>query len=251
LVHRGRAHGPIILATALWLFWRAREWLAGNARPLKGGLWWLVLVPLLLLYVFARAYGILFVETGTLYLILVLLALVHWGKAAVRHLWFPLLYMAFLIVPPGSLVTEATQPLKIWISAAAADSLYALGYPVAQLGAIIHIDQYQLLVEQACAGLGSLLTLSALGLLYIHLRGPTRAWHSGALMAAIIPIAIFANFVRVVALVLLTYHVGNEFAQGFAHEAAGMFMFLVSMLCMFAADAAIRTMAGRNGGRAT
>jgi exosortase len=204
-------------------------------------------VPLLLVYAFARAYGILFVETGTLYLILVLLAWVHWGSAAVRHLWFPLLYLGFLIVPPGSLVTEATQPLKIWISAAAADFLYALGYPVAQLGAIIHIDQYQLLVEQACAGLGSLLTLSALGLLYIHLRGRTGGWHSGALMAAIIPIAIFANFVRVVALVLLTYHVGNEFAQGVAHEAAGMFMFLVSMLCMFAADAAIRAVAGRGG----
>jgi exosortase len=239
------AHGPIILATGLWLIWRARAWLAQHALPIRGWLWAVPLLPLLLAYAFARAYNILSVETGVLYLMLVLVALGYWGWAAARHLWFPLFYFAFLIVPPGSIVAELTLPLKLWISQAAVELLYLFGYPVAQTGAALHIDQYELLVETACAGLGSLLTLSALGLLYVHLRWNSGLRRSVALMALVLPIAILANFIRVVVLVLLTYYFGNEVAQGVAHDAAGMLMFVIAMLGMLAADALLQRFAGR------
>jgi exosortase len=144
--------------------------------------------------------------------------------------------LAFLIVPPGSIVTELTQPLKIWISLAAVELLYFLDYPVAHSGAIIHIAQYDLLVETACAGLGSLLSLTAISLLYIHLRWDAGVVRSALLMAAVVPIAIFANFVRVLVLVLLTYYGGDQLAQGFAHDFAGLLLFVVAMLGMFAVD---------------
>jgi exosortase len=107
---------------------------------------------------------------------------------------------------------------------------------VAQTGAAIHIDQYELMVETACAGLGSLLTLSALGLLYVHLRWDSGVRRSLLLMALVFPIAVLANFIRVIALVLMTYHVGNEVAQGAAHDLAGMLMFVISVFCMMGAD---------------
>jgi exosortase len=243
------AHGPIILATALWLLWRERHRIGEFALPLRGWLWPAPLLLLLPLHAFSAAYGVLSVATASLYLILLVLAFGYWGPAVLRKLWFPFLYFAFLIVPPGSLVTEATLPLKLWISGAAVDLLYQLGYPVAQSGAAIYIAQYELLVETACAGLGSLLTLTALGLLYVHLR-----WESGfrrafVLMALVVPVAILANFLRVIALVLLTYHVGNDFAQGFAHDAAGMFMFVVAMLCMFGLDFLIQKMSSLRSAR--
>jgi exosortase len=243
------AHGPIILATAIWLLWRERGWIRAHRQPVRGGLWAAPLFLLLPLHAFAIAYGVLSLATASLYLILVMLAFGYWGPAALRKLWFPILYFAFLIVPPGSLVVEATLPLKLWISGAAADLLYQLGYPVAQSGAAIYIAQYELLVETACAGLGSLLTLTALGLLYVHLRWQSGVGRAFVLMALVIPVAIMANFVRVVALVLLTYHVGNDFAQGFAHEAAGMFMFLVAMLCMFGLDFVIQKISSLRSAR--
>ncbi len=246
----GGAHGPIILTTGLWLLWRARDKIAAHEAPVRSPWWTLALVPLLLAQAFSTAYGILSVQTGSLWLILVLLAYGYWGPAVLQRVWFPLLYLAFLIVPPGSMVAEATLPLKLWISNAAVDLLYMFGYPVAQTGAAIHIDQYELLVETACAGLGSMLTLSALGLLYIHLRHESGFRRSMILLALLIPIAILANLVRVIALVLMTYHIGNDFAQGFAHDLAGMLMFIVAMLLMFAVDFAMQRASDRMPRRA-
>ena len=47
---------------------------------------------------------------------------------------------------------------------------------------------------------------------------------------------LLANFVRVVILVLLTYYLGDAAAQGFLHEFAGLTMFTVAVLSIFALD---------------
>jgi exosortase len=232
------AHGPIILATGLWLFWRAKPRFASDA--LHGAASAALLLPLLLLYAFASAYDVLFVRTAALYLTLLLLGYLYLAPGELKRLWFPFIYAGFLVVPPGTLVTELTQPLKLWISTAAADLLYALGYPIARAGASIHIGPYELLVETACAGLGSLFTLSAISLLYVHLRWSAGIGHAVALMALIVPIAVFANFVRVITIVLLTYHFGDAVGQGFSHDLAGFFMFVVAVLAMFAADSLLQ-----------
>ena len=75
---------------------------------------------------------------------------------------------------------SVTGPLKAAVSAVAARLLYALGYPVARSGVMLSVGQYQLLVADACAGLNSMFTLEALGLLYmnlmkLHLGGAQRA----------------------------------------------------------------------------
>jgi exosortase len=229
-------HGPIILATGLWLIWRERKWLLAEARPLRGW-WWAVPMALLgLLWVFARIFGVQSVESLSLYLLLVLAGVVYFGPAAMRRMWFPVIYMAFLIVPPGSMIVDLTNPMKIWISSAAVEVLHWLRYPVAHTGAIIQVGQYQLLVATACAGLMSLFSLTAIGLLYVHLSWDSNVRRAIILLIAIVPIAVFANFVRVIALVLLTYHGGSSVAQGIMHDMAGLITFSISLAMMFATD---------------
>ena len=41
----------------------------------------------------------------------------------------------------------------------------------------------------------------------------------------IIPMSFIANIIRVMILVLVTYHFGDEAGQGFVHGAAGMVLF--------------------------
>lgn len=229
-------HGPIILATGLWLIWRERGWIGAEARPLSGWLWAVPMLALGLVWVFARVFGVQSVETASLYLILVLAATVYLGPAVIRKLWFPIVYMAFLIVPPGSLLVDLTQPLKIWLSSTAADLLYFFGYPVAHTGAIIQVGQYQLLVADACAGLMSLFSLTAIGMFYVHLSWNSNIKRAVILMLAIVPIAVLANLVRVIALILLTYHAGSSVAQGIMHDTAGMITFAFALIGMFAAD---------------
>ncbi|WP_162302009.1 exosortase V [Croceibacterium ferulae] len=229
-------HGPIILATGAWLIWRERKMISAERRELTSALWAVPVLIFGLVWLFARTFAILSVESLALYFVLLTATIVYLGPQVARKLWFPFLYLAFLIVPPGSLIDELTQPLKMWISAAAVDLLSIVGYPVANTGAIIQVGQYQLLVADACAGLMSLLSLTAIGLFYNYLNSGNDAKRAAVLLTAIIPMAVLANLIRVVALVLLTYHAGSQVAQGFMHDMAGLFTFSVALAGMFLAD---------------
>jgi exosortase len=120
--------------------------------------------------------------------------------------------------------------------------LYAMGYPVARAGVILSVGPYQLLVADACAGLNSMFTLEALGLLYLNLIRCTSKLRNIALAVLIIPISFVANIIRVMILVLVTYHFGDEAGQGFVHRFAGMVLFIVGITLMISADKMLRLM---------
>jgi len=230
------AHGPILLVSGVWLLVRERAGIHLAPRSISTAWLAIFLPPLLLLYAYARAFGILTLESAALYAVLVLLAFYYWGPATVRRLWFAIAYLGFLVRPPAGLVAELTQPLKIWISDSAVSLLHALDYPVASAGVRIQIGQYELLVQQACAGLGSIFSLFAICLLYVHLVRRADPLRNSLLLLAVIPVALGANYLRVLILILLTYHAGNNIAQGFAHDAAGILTFVLSLLGMAAVD---------------
>jgi exosortase len=150
---------------------------------------------------------------------------------------------------PSSVVGAVTGPLKSAVSAVAAQLLYSLGYPVARAGVVLSVGQYQLLVADACAGLNSMFTLEALGLLYMNLMRYTSAVRNVLLAVLIIPISFFANVVRVVILVLVTYHFGADAGVGFVHSFAGMVLFLVGLTAMLCTDWLLR-LAFKGGGAA-
>jgi exosortase len=129
-----------------------------------------------------------------------------------------------------------TQPLKILVSDITTFLLSAAGYPITQVGVTIYIAQYQLLVEDACAGLNSLISLTAIGLFYIYLMHNASWRYSAVLLLLLLPIAIAANVVRVMILVLLTYYAGNEVAQGYLHDFAGIVTFVSALLLIFGID---------------
>jgi exosortase len=114
--------------------------------------------------------------------------------------------------------------------------LYAVGYPIGRNGVVLQIGQYMLLVADACAGLHTLLTLEALGLLYLNLVRRDSAFRNISLAILIVPISFTANVIRVVALSLITYHFGNAAGQGFLHGFAGMVLFLSALLLIIGFD---------------
>jgi exosortase/archaeosortase family protein len=60
--------------------------------------------------------------------------------------------------------------------------------------------------------------------------------YSLLLLFLLLPIAIAANVVRVIILVLLTYYAGNEVAQGYLHDFAGIVTFVSALLLIFGID---------------
>src|SRR5678815_5742182 len=90
------------------------------------------------------------------------------GPAAIRVAWFALFYFIFMIPLPGPFVDAVTGPLKQWISAIVVELLYGLGYPIARTGVMLSIGQYQLELANACSGIHSMYSLSALGTLFMY-----------------------------------------------------------------------------------
>jgi exosortase B len=242
-----QGHGPIILALGLWLIYAKRHAIA--ALPVQPdivtGMGLLIFGALM--YALGRTQGMLVFEVLSQHFVLIGLLLMFLGRRVLRLIWFPLFFLLFVVPLPGSVVASLTAPLKAAVSAAAATLLYGLGYPVARAGVMLSVGQYQLLVADACAGLNSLFTLEALGLLYMNLMRYTSVARNVALALLIIPISFVANVTRVLILVLVTYHFGDAAGQGFIHEFAGMVLFLVGLVLILITDRLLRLpFKGRN-----
>jgi exosortase len=230
-------HAPIIVATGAWLLWREIKSADAKARPGNLFIGSLLFGGCLALYMVARITGILEIEGFAMYAAIVSAFYLLVGGALIRALWFPLLYIAVALPPPDTVVTALTQPLKLWISETAVQLLQTFGYPIASTGVTIQIDNYQLLVAAACAGLNSIISLSAICLFYVYIRHRSDVVAFVTVAALVIPVAIFSNLVRVMTLILVTYYFGEAAGQGFIHDFAGLTVFLVALLTIFGVDA--------------
>lgn len=232
------AHGPLVLLTGIWLLVRAWKY----AGPIAPPAWWrplALMVPILSVFVVARISQIVEIEGYVMYAVLLTAFYAIVGGAMMRRLAFPLFYMAFVFPPPDTVVYALTLPMKIVITKGAVALLALFGYPVGYSGVWIQIGQYQLLVAAACAGLNSIISLSVLATFYIYIRHAGDVARALALALFIVPVAMAANFVRVLILILLTYHAGEAAAQGFLHNFAGMTMFVAALLILFAIDSGV------------
>jgi len=231
-----QGHGPIILAVSFWLLYARRHQIAQALVRPQPWLGWPLVVFACLLYAFGRSQEIIMFAGASQIILLAGLLLVFRGPAALKAAFFPLFFLIFMIPLPEALVAAVTAPLKSAVSAVASSLLYHMGYPVGRSGVIMTVGPYQLLVADACAGLNSMFTLEALGLLYMNLMGYTSIKRNVALAILLIPIAFAANIVRVMILVLVTYHFGDEAGQGFVHGFAGMVLFMVALVLMLSTD---------------
>jgi exosortase len=230
------SHSPLVLASGLWLL--ARMLPSTTSLQQRPSPFWaaLAVFPLAIALVVLRRAAVIELEVYAMYGLFVAVLYAFIGWRAVAAVWFPLLYLVFAVPLPDSLVAALTNPLKLWISEVAVSTLYWAGYPIASSGVTIQIGQYQLLVAAACAGLNSLITLTALTLFYVYLARRAHWRYMAILTLASVPVAIFSNLVRVLTLVLLTYYAGEAAAQGFLHYFAGMTTFATALVTIYAVD---------------
>lgn len=241
------AHGALILLVLLWLFWGLRAPIAAAPTRPSPALGWPLFALGVLLYVVGQIVGISIFVFGSQPFVVAAVLLLLRGPGAVRVAWFALFYFVFMIPLPGLFVDAITGPLKQWISAIVVELLYDVGYPISRSGVTLTIGKYQMLVADACSGLHSMYSLSALGTLFMYIMARPGRLHNAIMLASILPIAFVANIVRVVALVLITYHFGDEAGQGFLHGAAGIVLMLVALGFFFALDALLERLLARRG----
>lgn len=239
-----QGHGPIVLIVSVWLLyrqWPAMKAAAARAPDSVSTVWgWPVLTFGLLLYILGRSQGILIFEIGSLIWLLIGVVLLLFGRRTLMIVWFPLFFMLFMVPLPGPIVDALTLPMKMAVSYMADVILFAAGYPISRTGVMLQIGQYQLLVADACAGLHTLFTLEAMGLLYLNIVRHSSWFRNTALAIFIVPISFTANVIRVVTLTLITYYFGDEAGQGFLHGFAGMVLFISALLLIIGVDSVLQ-----------
>lgn len=234
------SHGWLVPVAAAWLIWQRREELRRLPRqPSLAGL--SLLAPSVLLHAGAARLQ-LHVISG--FMALATVWGLVWTLAGGRFAWrlrFPLAFLLFMVPLPGVLLIAASFYLKLFAAHLATPVVNWLGVPAVQAGSTIHLAHTSVIIDDTCSGLRSLISLLALATLWTALlsSGAPR-WKQLALVTASVPIAVLANMARIVLLVMIAAIYGPQAAQGFIHYGAGLVVFAVALLLLFALSHTLR-----------
>jgi exosortase len=243
--HEYYSHGFLVPLVAWWLFAAQRPALGAPGRDPRG-LTALGLAALLLTAGFAlgspTVLGLSVVGAAAA------LVLTAWGPAGLRRVAFPVGFLLFMVPLPPALLDPLILRLQFWVSGAGVGALHWLGFTVLREGNVVVLpgDQ-QLFVDEACSGITSVVTLLPLGAVLAHLGA--RGWlRRTAVMLAVVPIAMFGNWLRVLGTVAAAQRYGTErVLAGPLHESAGLltFVFACSLLVGLGALLRARPAPGR------
>ena len=220
------SHGFLIPAISAYFIWS--RWDAVRAAPVSAGYGGLGLMALALSAYVAGSVGAdLFLQRVSMILMMAGGVWFVAGPAVFRLLLFPLAFLLLMIPLPGIIFNAIAFPLQLFAAQVASSMLEAFAVPVFREGNVMHLAAASLDVEEACSGIRSLMSLTALCVVYtylIHTNWMPRA----LLLAAVIPIAIVANVFRVTVTGLLAHYASVETAMGVFHTAGGVSVFLVA-----------------------
>jgi len=154
--------------------------------------------------------------------------LLFYGAAAFRSGLFALLFLIFMIPIPDAIIDAATLLLKRGSTEMVAWLLTVVRTPYYREGYVFAMPTLTIEVADACSGIRSTIALLLTVLLAGHMFLET-SWRKALLVLAILPVTLFKNAVRIVALSLLAMHVDPGFIKGQLHHEGGIFFFLLGL----------------------
>ena len=153
------------------------------------------------------------------------------GWNAMKIAWFPVAFLVCAIPWPGLVYSWVAEPLSHMAAHFAVDVLKLTGVDGQWAGSKIIIfgqpgqPPRVLNVEEACAGMKSLMTFIAVSGAVAFLP-PRPLWQRLIIVASAVPIAIFCNMMRISVTGLLDHYVSTKWSDSFAHQFVGIIMLL-------------------------
>ncbi|HTS06932.1 MAG TPA: exosortase A [Candidatus Eisenbacteria bacterium] len=232
------SHGFLVPIFAAYIVWRKRDQLARSVpQPSWSGVAFLLAGIFMLLV--GEMGAELFLARSSLLLLIAGLIILDLGWPFFRVVVFPWAFLLLMIPIPTIVFNKITFPLQLLASRLAAAVLPTLGVPVLREGNIINLSSIALEVAEACSGIRSLMSLLALAIMYGYLVDK-RSWVRWTLAISAVPIAVFANAIRVIGTGLLVQYWDPEKAEGYFHESWGWLTFVLSLFLLYLLHAAIR-----------
>jgi len=225
------SHGFFVPAFSLFVLWQNRAQLPREPRDPSS--WGLLIVAFALLVLVVGVLGAeLFLSRISLLLLIAGLVIFFRGWRWFRAVLFPWAFLFLMIPIPAIVFAQITFPLQILASRVAATLLPMAGVPVLREGNVIFLPAMPLEIAEACSGIRSLLSLTALAIIYGYLS-ETRIWVRVVLALASIPIAVATNSLRILGTGLLVQYWDPDKAEGFFHTFSGWLIFVVSLAMLF------------------
>ncbi|MFQ5469478.1 MAG: VPLPA-CTERM-specific exosortase XrtD [Gammaproteobacteria bacterium] len=226
------SHGYLIPFVSLYLIWRKHNALSSMVFKASWGGFVVVLSGLLLYFV--GELSALFVLVQYAFLVTLYgIALTLLGWQGMRAVWFPLVYLIFMIPLPNFLYFNLSSELQLISSSLGVAVIRWFGISVFLEGNVIDLGSYQLQVIEACSGLRYLFPLMSFGFLCAYLfKAPF--WQRATIFLSTIPITIVMNSFRIGVIGVLVEYKGIEMAEGFLHDLEGWVIFMGCVAILFA-----------------
>ena len=224
------SYGVLVPAIASYLAWRkTSELKVVSVVPTLWGCF--LLLVAVVLYLIGELLADTFPTRISMVLTLCALTQIIFGTHMLKLLAFPLSYLFLMIPVPYLFVNEIVKWLMFFDAAQAAKIVQLFGVPVFLEENFIHLPNIVLEVADSCSGIASVLALLVLGLAYAYML-PVSPILRLVVVASAVPIAVFANVLRIIITVLLAYNVGTVALDSLFHKAAGVFNFLLSVFLL-------------------
>ncbi len=216
------SHGYLVpLLAGLLLANRSETFPGVRRRP---SYWGVSLIILAILMRFASR--LLYMDFLDGYAILPLIAGIVWvmlGPAAMRWSLPAIGFLFFMIPLPYQAETLLSWKLQGVATGLSTAILRVLGQPAVSEAHVIWIADQRLMVEQACSGLRIFIGVAALACFWA--ASIQRSWWDRlVLLLSVVPLAIFVNAMRIVAVGLLYQWVGSEGKRALIHDWTGYCM---------------------------
>lgn len=228
----GYTHAYFILPVSLGLvYWKKRELAEAFAATEKrfGTPSLIIFAFGALMYLFGWRQDYMVISTFALIPFLYGFIGVIYGRKVQRLVLFPILYLLLLVPPPFALLDRVTLPLR-YISAFGVEKIFRLfNFPITREGLGYVIEGQQMMIDEACSGFRSLITMLSLGLVYAYTIR-SKIIKKVVLVLSIIPLALMGNILRVMVISLIAINFSKEAAQGFMHSFSGVVVFLFIVL---------------------
>jgi len=225
------SHGILIPIVTGFLIWQKRKDLMVMKWVRSG--WGM---PLIIIGVFMHLFGSLmrvyFISGFSMLLCFIGLILYFYGSAVFKKILFPICFLVFMIPVPLIIITNISFKMKIFAAEIATTILNNSGIPAVREGSLIRMQHAQVIVDDVCSGLRSLISLMALGSIFAYWMKSVMV-RRYLLFFLTIPIAIITNVCRIIFLSSVAEIWGSQYAGGFLHDFSGFLVFALAFVLLF------------------
>jgi exosortase len=224
------AHGLLIPPVVAYFAYQELKPLA--QLPRTSSAWgFMFLIPAFALHALDAGMHTQLLSAAALLLALPGLSLLLLGIQRTRAILFPLAFLAFALPIPLAFTEQIHWQLRQVATMATATVVPWLGVPVFVEGTTLHMANGVLEVADACSGFSTVYAAVAVACLTAYSAASAR--RRALVLLAAVPIAIAANLLRVIILVLLVVSQGTGILDTFVHPLSGMLTFALALPVLF------------------